>query len=64
MNLCADNHLIEIGTGWGGLAIFAATHYGCKVTTTTISEAQFEYAQTRVKKLGLENKVTLLKKDW
>lgn len=64
LNLSADDHLIEIGTGWGGLAIFAASHYGCKVTTTTISNAQFEYAQARVKKLGLDDKITLLKKDY
>ena len=64
LNLTADDHLIEIGTGWGGLAIFAATHYGCKVTTTTISDAQFEYAQDRVNSLGLSEKITLLKKDY
>jgi cyclopropane-fatty-acyl-phospholipid synthase len=64
LNLTADDHLIEIGTGWGGLAIYAATHYGCKVTTTTISDAQFEYAQARVDSLALNEKVTLLKKDY
>lgn len=64
LNLSPEDHLVEIGTGWGGLAIFAATHYGCKVTTTTISDAQFEYAQARVQKLGLSNQITLLKKDY
>lgn len=64
LNLTADDHLVEIGTGWGGLAIYAATHYGCSVTTTTISDAQHEYAQNRVNKLGLNNKITLLKKDY
>jgi cyclopropane-fatty-acyl-phospholipid synthase len=64
LNLSENDHLIEIGTGWGGLAIFAASHYGCKVTTTTISDAQYDYAQQRVEALGLTEKITLLKKDY
>lgn len=64
LNLCEDDHLLEIGTGWGGLAIYAAKHYGCKVTTTTISEEQYAYAQGWVNDEGLSNKVTLLKKDY
>jgi cyclopropane-fatty-acyl-phospholipid synthase len=64
LELTSDDHLLEIGTGWGGLAIFAAKHYGCKVTTTTISDAQFEYANEKVKKHGLDDKITLLKKDY
>ena len=64
LQLNESDHLVEIGTGWGGLAIFAAKHYGCKVTTTTISEEQFAYASEWVKKEGLENQVTLLKKDY
>lgn len=64
LNLTPNDNLIEIGTGWGGLAIYAATHYGCKVTTTTISDAQYEYAQSRVNQLGLTNQITLLKKDY
>jgi len=64
LNLTTSDHLIEIGTGWGGLAIYAATHYGCKVTTTTISDAQYAYAQTRVNALGLQKQITLLKKDY
>lgn len=58
------DHLIEIGTGWGGLAIHAAKHYGCKVTTTTISEEQHAYAQQWIDKEGLGDKITLLKKDY
>ncbi|MDP5214161.1 cyclopropane-fatty-acyl-phospholipid synthase [Pseudoalteromonas tunicata] len=58
------DHLIEIGTGWGALAIFAASHYGCKVTTTTISDAQYEWAAAEVKRLGLNDKITLLKQDY
>jgi cyclopropane-fatty-acyl-phospholipid synthase len=64
LHLCAEDHLVEIGTGWGGLAIYAATHYGCKITTTTISNAQFDYAKERVNQLGLNEKITLLKKDY
>lgn len=64
LNLTEDDHLLEVGSGWGGLAIFAATHYGCKVTTTTISDAQFSYAKERIKEMGLENKITLLNQDY
>jgi cyclopropane-fatty-acyl-phospholipid synthase len=64
LSLTEEDHLLEIGTGWGGLAIYAATHYGCKVTTTTISDAQFDYAKSRIDKLGLTEKITLLKKDY
>jgi cyclopropane-fatty-acyl-phospholipid synthase len=62
--LTEDDHLLEIGTGWGGLAIYAAKHYGCRVTTTTISDAQYEFAQDKVKANGLEQKITLLKDDY
>ncbi|HCV19150.1 MAG TPA: SAM-dependent methyltransferase, partial [Alteromonas sp.] len=64
LRLTADDHLIEIGTGWGGLAVHAAKHFGCKVTTTTISEEQFAYANEWVKREGLEDQITLLKKDY
>lgn len=56
--------LLEIGTGWGALAIYAAQHYGVKVTTTTISEEQFLYTQARINSLGLEDRITLLKSDY
>ncbi|KXI29933.1 SAM-dependent methyltransferase [Paraglaciecola hydrolytica] len=59
-----DDHLIEIGTGWGGLAIYAASHYGCKVTTTTISNAQYDYAVEQVNARGLQERITLLKQDY
>lgn len=59
-----QDHLLEIGTGWGGLAIYAAQHYGCKVTTTTISDAQHAYAKNRVERLGLTEQITLLKEDY
>ena len=58
------DNLLEIGTGWGGLAIYAAQHYGCHVTTTTISEEQYNYTRERVAALNLTDKITLLKKDY
>lgn len=64
LELTADDHLLEIGTGWGGLACFAAKHYGCKVTTTTLSAEQFAYAKQRVEQAGLQDKVTLLLQDY
>jgi len=62
--LCKHDHLLEIGTGWGGMAIYAAQHYGCRVTTTTISEQQYAYAVEAVKRAGLTERVTVLKKDY
>lgn len=59
-----DDHLLEIGTGWGGMALFAARHYGCQVTTTTISQEQYEYAKTRIDQAGLSDRVTLLLEDY
>ena len=64
LSLSADDSVIEIGTGWGGFAIFAAENYGCKVTTTTISREQYELAQRRVVEAGLEDKITLLFDDY
>ncbi|TGG95536.1 class I SAM-dependent methyltransferase [Natronospirillum operosum] len=64
LDLQPDDHLLEIGTGWGGMALFAARHYGCRVTTTTISRQQFDYAQQRVREAGLEDRVTLLMQDY
>jgi cyclopropane-fatty-acyl-phospholipid synthase len=57
-------HLLEIGTGWGGLAVHAAKHYGCSVTTTTISREQFEYSRALVAREGLGDRVTLLLEDY
>ncbi len=64
LSLTADDHLLEIGTGWGGLAIYAATHYGCRVTTTTISREQHDYAKARIQEAGLEDRITLLMQDY
>lgn len=64
LRLGPDNHLLEIGTGWGGMAIHAASTTGCRVTTTTISRAQFELAAARVREAGLEDQVTVLLEDY
>lgn len=64
LQLRPTDHVVEIGTGWGGFAIYAASHYGCKVTTTTISKEQYTLACERVKEAGLEDKVTLLLEDY
>jgi cyclopropane-fatty-acyl-phospholipid synthase len=64
LQLNENDHLLEVGSGWGGLAIFAASNYGCRVTTTTISDAQFAYAETAIKQAGLEDRIELLNKDY
>ncbi len=64
LNLQPGEQVIEIGTGWGGFAIHAATHYGVHVTTTTISEEQHAWAEQAVKQRGLTDKITLLKQDY
>lgn len=62
--LDADTHLLEIGTGWGGLAVHAAQRHGCRVTTTTISREQHDYALQRVRAAGLEDRITVLFQDY
>ncbi|MFE8071693.1 cyclopropane-fatty-acyl-phospholipid synthase family protein [Marinobacteraceae bacterium S3BR75-40.1] len=64
LDLQPGDRLIEIGTGWGGLAIHAARHYGCHVTTTTISQAQYDWAAWRISEEGLEDRITLLADDY
>ncbi|MEF1187460.1 cyclopropane-fatty-acyl-phospholipid synthase family protein, partial [Vibrio sinaloensis] len=64
LKLQSSDRVVEIGTGWGAMAIYMAEKYGCHVTTTTISEQQFDYAQAQVKARGLEDKITLLKEDY
>ena len=64
LDLQPEDEVIEIGTGWGGFAIHAAKHYGCRVTTTTISQEQLELARKRVKAEGLEDRITLLFDDY
>ena len=64
LKLGPDDHLLEIGTGWGGFALHAATHYGCRVTTTTISREQHKLACERVQAAGLDDRITVLCKDY
>jgi cyclopropane-fatty-acyl-phospholipid synthase len=62
--LTPNDHLVEIGTGWGGLAIHAAERYGCKVTTTTISREQHDFAKAKIAARGLQDRITLLFEDY
>ena len=64
LQLKPEDHLLEIGTGWGGMAIHAAKEYGCRVTTTTISKEQHKMARERVIAAGLEDRVTVLLTDY
>mgnify|MGYP001601582768 CR=1 FL=1 len=64
LKLNKNDHLVEIGTGWGGMAVYAAQNYGCRVTTTTISQEQYDYACERVNSLGLNDQVTVLMEDY
>lgn len=64
LQLSPNDHLLEIGTGWGGLAIHAAENYGCRVTSTTISRQQYELARERIHAKGLARRVTLLLDDY
>jgi cyclopropane-fatty-acyl-phospholipid synthase len=64
LELGPDDHLLEIGTGWGAMAAHAASRYGCRVTTTTISEEQREGALRRIRDAGVEDRVTVLLEDY
>lgn len=64
LQLTADDHVLEIGCGWGGFGCHAASKYGCKVTGVTISEEQAKYARQRVKDAGLEDKFEILIQDY
>jgi len=64
LQLKPQDHVIEIGTGWGGFALHAVRNYGCRVTTTTISGEQYKLAKERVKQAGLDDQITILQKDF
>jgi cyclopropane-fatty-acyl-phospholipid synthase len=64
LDLRPADRVIEIGTGWGGFAMHAAKHYGCHVTTATISQEQHDYAQQRIAAAGLQDRVTVLLQDY
>lgn len=62
--LTASDHLLEIGTGWGAMAEYAARHYGCRVTTTTLSREQYIWATERIARAGLQDRVQVLLCDY
>jgi len=64
LQLQPTDHLLEIGTGWGGLALHAARHFGCRVTTTTLSAAQAGHAREWIAREGLSERITVLEKDY
>jgi cyclopropane-fatty-acyl-phospholipid synthase len=64
LNIQAGDHVVEIGTGWGSFALHAVKEYGCRVTTTTISNEQHAYVSALIEKEGLKDKITLLKNDY
>jgi cyclopropane-fatty-acyl-phospholipid synthase len=64
LELCASDHLLDIGCGWGALAIYAARHHGCRVTATTISKQQYALARERVAAAGLAERVTVVLADY
>ncbi len=64
LGLEPGDEVVEIGTGWGGFALHAAKHYDCKVTTTTISKEQHAWAEAAIREQGLEDRITLLLKDY
>jgi cyclopropane fatty-acyl-phospholipid synthase-like methyltransferase len=64
LRLSADDHVLEIGTGWGGWALHAASTYGCRVTTVTISQAQHDYAVRRIAAAGLAGRVDVQLRDF
>ena len=64
LQLNSLDHVLEIGTGWGAMAVHMASKYGCRVTTTTISQQQFDVAHKRVAEAGMEDSVTVLLKDY
>jgi cyclopropane-fatty-acyl-phospholipid synthase len=64
LRLGPDDHVVEIGTGWGGFAVHAAATRGCRVTTTTISREQHDWALEAVRRAGVEDRVTVLLEDY
>ena len=64
LQLKSSDHILEIGSGWGGFAFYAANEHGCKITTTTISDKQYAFVKHKIKQLGLENQIELLNVDY
>ena len=64
LQLTSRDHLLEVGCGWGGLAIYAAENFGCRVTATTISQRQYDFAARQITRRGLTDRITLLQEDY
>lgn len=64
LDLKPGEHVLEIGSGWGGFALHAATEYGCTVTTTTLSAQQYDYARAKIEAAGLSGRIRLLRSDY
>jgi len=64
LDLKTNHHILEIGTGWGGFALYVAQTYGCKVTTTTISNQQYAFVKNKIQQLGLEHQIELMNCDY
>jgi cyclopropane-fatty-acyl-phospholipid synthase len=64
LRLQTSDHVLEIGTGWGGFSLHAAKHYGCRITTITISEEQFKLARERFEQAGLADRIQILLQDY
>lgn len=64
LQLQPTDHLLEIGTGWGGFALYAAKNYGCRITTTTISQEQYDLACQRIQEAGLSDRVHVIQQDY
>ena len=64
LDLSSKDSVLEIGTGWGSFSLHAAKNYNCNITTTTISDAQFEFASSRIREEGLESQIKVINKDY
>jgi cyclopropane-fatty-acyl-phospholipid synthase len=64
LSLTAEDHVVEVGCGWGGFAIHAATRYGCRITGTTISQQQYDWATKKTRELDLADRVTIVQQDY
>ena len=64
LKLNENDHILEIGTGWGSFSLYAAKQYGCTIDTVTISDAQYEYASRKIESFGLDSKINIFNKDY
>jgi len=64
LKLNKNDHILEIGTGWGSFSLHAAKQYGCTIDTVTISDAQYEYASKKIESSGLDSQISIFNKDY